>query len=67
MLGFASEMKMLNDICDNLDSYNINYFSPGTYSEYYYPDKVLSRLKFISSTKYFNNPFAVLSYSNVEL
>ena len=67
MLGFASEMKMLNDICDNLDSYNINYFSPGTYSEYYYPEKVLSRWKFISNTKYFNNPFAGLSYSNVEL
>ena len=67
IFGFASEMKMLNDICDNLDSYNINYFPPGSYSEYYYPEKVLSTWKFISNTKYFNYPFASLSYSNVEL
>ena len=66
IFGFASEMKMLNDICDNLDSYNINYF-PGSYSEYYYPEKVLSKWKFASNTKYFNYPFASLSYSNVEL
>ena len=67
LFGFASEMKMLNDLCDSLDSYNIDYFTPGTYSEYFYPERVLSKWKFISNTRYFNYPFASLSYSNVEL
>jgi asparagine synthase (glutamine-hydrolysing) len=67
IIGFASEMKMLNNICDNLDSYDINYFTPGTYSEYYYPEKVLSLWKFTSNTRYFNFPFTSISYSNMEI
>jgi len=41
IFGFASELKMLADICDN----NVGQFQPGTYNEYFFTYKVLSYWK----------------------
>ena len=65
LFGFASEMKMLNVICDTInsnDEYTIDYFQPGSYSEYYYPSKVLSLWKCSSNKKYFELPFSTINF-----
>ena len=62
--AFSSEMKMINNICDELnDNYVIEHFKPGTYETYYYPHKVLSKWKFEYSKIYFKMGFSSTRYN----
>ena len=62
--AFASEMKMMNNICDKLDdNYIIEHFKPGTYEAYYYPHKVFSKWKFEYSKIYFKMGFSSTRYN----
>ena len=62
--AFASEIKMINNICDELnDNYVIEHFKPGTYETYNYPHRVLSKWKFEYSRVYFKMGFSSTRYN----
>lgn len=67
IFGFASEMKMLQgfiSLMKTQDDYVINHVTPGCFSLFQYPIRVLSKWKMSYQEKYFNNVFSNILFLN---